>query len=292
MITRLGRYILGSYPPALYVPYALAWALGVSALFAVTDPRVHGWRLDGDAAIAAVTFVITLLLVRAVDDIRDLEYDRAHNPQRPLARGAVRVADLVTLIAVGSIAVLALNSGRGVVALMLAAQLGYTVLILVVDQKWRWPSGDALMLSSLVSLPVQVLLNLYLYAGVLHGAGLGPSEHGVLPLLAAIVAFVHVEYARKTTRNPAAGERSYVTLFGHNATAAIALVAAIVSVVLALVPMRVSTEWLLFVPLVFPAWGAYRFWHGGRSRWPVLTSVLFLLTTFGTYLVLGLVGVA
>ena len=298
MIARLGRYVRGSYPPAFYLPYALAWSLGMTALFAVADPRIPHWHLGGGAALAALTFAVDLLLMRAVDDVRDLDYDRTHNPARPLPSGAVRVSDLVVLIAVGTVLVLALNAGRGLAAVVLAAQLGYAFLLVIVDRVWHWPSGDDLVLSAWVNLPVQLLLNLYLYAGVLHEARLRPSWHAVLPLLVAVTAFLHLEYGRKVTRRPRPGERTYVALYGPTGTAVIAVVSATVSAALALVLVRpwaagnpgAGWAWLVLAPLVFLAFGGYRFWRVRTTTWPLLAAGLFLLTSFLAYLVVGLVG--
>ncbi|GAA3093053.1 hypothetical protein [Streptosporangium carneum] len=298
MITRLGRYVLGSYPPAFYLPYGVSWALGVTALFTLADPRVTAWSLDGGAAVAALTFAVDLLLMRAVDDIRDLDYDREHNPGRPLASGAVRVSDLVVLIVVGVVAVLALNAGRGVALVALAAQLGYALLVLVVDQRWHWPSGDAIALSAWVSFPVQVLINLYLYAGVLNQTGLAPSWHAVPALVVASTAFLHLEYARKVTRDLRPGERSYVVLWGADRTAVTAVISAVVSVVVALAltrpwgtgPAASPWGWLVVLPLAFVAFGADRFWRARTVRWPLLAAVAFLLTSFLLYLVVALLG--
>ncbi|MEV7013066.1 hypothetical protein [Streptosporangium sp. NPDC051022] len=298
MITRLGRYVLGSYPPAFYLPYAVSWALGVTALFTLADPRVTGWSLDGGALVAALTFVIDLLLMRAVDDIRDLDYDREHNPGRPLPSGAVRVSDLTVLIAVGAAAALVLNAGRGVALVALAVQLGYAILLLVVDRGWNWPPGDAVGLGALVSFPVQVLLNLYLYAGVLHRTGLTPSLLAVPVLVTVSAAFLHLEFGRKVTRDLRPGERSYVVLWGAQRTAVIAVACAVLSVTLTLVLTRpwgrgpgvAPWGWLAVLPLAFAAFGAYRFWRARTVRWPLLPAVLFLLTCFLGYLVVALLG--
>ncbi|MFC6083314.1 UbiA prenyltransferase family protein [Sphaerisporangium aureirubrum] len=295
---RLRRYVIGSYPPAFYLPYAVTWALGVSALVALADPRVGVWRPDGGALVSVLTFAITLLLMRAVDDIRDLEYDRVHNPGRPLPGGAVRVRDLGVLIAAGTAAVLALNAGRGVVLALLAAQLGYTLLLLAVDRRWGWPSGDDLGLSNLVSAPVQILLNLYLYAGVLQQEGLTPSPHAVPALLTATAAFLHLEYARKVTRVPRPGERGYAVAYGPDRTAVFAVVGAVVAAGLALaltrpwqhIPGAAPWGWLVLLPLLFVAFGAYRFWRTGTPRWPLLPPALFLLTTFLAYLAAAALG--
>ncbi len=295
MIARVGRYVRGSYPLAFYLPYAVAWSLGMTAAFTLGDPRIGVWRPDAGTLLTVLTFVVTLLVARAVDDLRDLDYDRVHNPGRPLPRGAARVRDLVALIAGCGTVALALNAGRGGVAVMVAVVLGYLVLILVVDQVWHWPSGDNLLLSNVVSLPVQVLLNLYLYAGVAHQAGIAPSWHAVLPLLVGVAAFLHIEYARKLTRRPADGERSYVTALGPARTGVVAVTAGVVATVLALALTRpwsatVPSGWLVLIPLVFLGYGAYRFWVVRTTRWPVLAAAAFLLSGFVSYLIIGLIG--
>ncbi|HEX4705126.1 MAG TPA: hypothetical protein VH352_23555 [Pseudonocardiaceae bacterium] len=291
MIARINRYVRGSYPPALYLPYAVLWSLGMTAAFALGDPRIPLWRPDFSTFRTVLTCCVVLLMVRAVDDLRDLEYDRVYNSGRPLPGGAVRVSDLVTVIAVCAGVALVCNVGRGGVEVALAVQLGYTVLILVVDRVAHWPSGDNLLLSGIVSFPVQVLLNLYLYAGVVHQAGLGPSWHAMLPMLVAVSAFAHLEYARKLTRTPAVGERSYVTALGPSRTGIVAVTAAVVAVVLGLV-LTAAMSWgrLVLIPVVFLGYGAYRFWLVRATRWPPLAAVLFPLTGFLTYLVVGLIG--
>ncbi|MER7128595.1 hypothetical protein [Streptosporangium saharense] len=289
MIGRLGRYVLGSYPPAFYLPYGISWAVGVTALFTLADPRVTGWRPDVGVLVAALTFAIDLLLMRALDDIRDLDYDREHNPGRPLPSGAVRVGDLAVLIGVGVVVLLVLNAGRGIALVALAAQLGYALLVLAADRLLGWPSGDDVVTGLLVSFPVQILINLYLYAGVLHQTGLGPSWHAVLPLLTAATAYLHLEFARKVTRELRPGERSYVTVWGVERTAVLSVVSAVVSVVVALTFTR-PWGWLVVLPLGFVVSGAGAFWRRRAVRWPVLPPALFLLSSFVLYLVVALLG--
>jgi 4-hydroxybenzoate polyprenyltransferase len=75
------------------VLFAVCWAYGVTGLFALTDRAA---ALGGPGtALAAPTIALDMLLMRIVDDIRDLPYDRAHNPDRPLVRGAVTVPALL-----------------------------------------------------------------------------------------------------------------------------------------------------------------------------------------------------
>lgn len=295
MIARIGRYVLGSYPPAFYLTYAVAWSLGVTAAFALGDPRIRAWRPDAGTVLTVLTFAVVMLLGRAVDDLRDLDYDRVYNPGRPLPGGAVRVRDLVLLIAACAAAATVLNAGRGGVWTMAIVIVAYPVLLLLIDQVFHRPPGDNLLLSGVVALPMQVLFNLYLYAGVVHQAGLAPNWHALLPLLVALTAFLHIEYARKLTRRPSRGERSYVVSLGTTRTGVVAVVAGTVATTLALVlthPWSQSAHWgwLVLLPLVFLAYGAYRFWVVRTTRWPLLAAAAFLLTAFATYLIVGLIG--
>ncbi|WP_431682744.1 hypothetical protein [Kitasatospora sp. KL5] len=299
MTARLGRYLAGSFPPLFYLPYALAWSLGGSALFVLADPRLTRWRPGWATVATTVTFVVLVLLMRAVDDLRDLDYDRVHHPRRPLASGAVRPRDLAVLIAGGALAVLALNAPRGAaVTAAAAAPLGYALLLLAVGLRWQWPPGDDLGFGALLGLPVQLLLNGYLGAGVLHDGGLSPGRHDLLPVLTAVAVFAHLEYGRKLTRSPAAGERSYVTVYGVGGTVAAALGGAVLSAALGLLltrpwssgPGAAPWGWLLLAPLGFAAYGADWFLRRRAVRWPAGAAALFLICTFLAHLAVALLG--
>ncbi|GAA1971574.1 hypothetical protein [Catenulispora subtropica] len=303
---RLRRYVRGSFPPAVYLPYALAWALGGTAMFALGQHGKHGQRgprgVDGVgtwqpgwATLATVaSFTVLLLMVRAVDDLRDLDYDRVHNPRRPLASGAVAVGDVGLLIGAGTVVVLLLNAPRGLALTGAATALLYLAVLLAADRLAHWPSGDALIVSALISLPVQLLLGGYLYATLLHDSHQSAGPAALLPLAAMLAVFTHLELARKTTRAPKPGERAYTTVFGVEATARAALGAAAVATVLALMltqPWNPGAQagWLVLLPAALPVRGALRFWRGGAERWPSADAGFYVLAAFTAFLVVDLV---
>jgi hypothetical protein len=295
VISRLIRYVRGSFPPAFYLPYAAAWALGVSALCALADPRIGRWRPGVSILISLLTMVVALLILRAIDDVKDLDYDLVHNPERPLPGGAVTVADLGALVAAGALIAVAANAAAGRAAeLLITGTLAYALLLLIAERALHWPPGNAVLLSALVSFPVQLLLNLYLYALVLHAARQGPSWHVLPALLVAVTAFMHLEYGRKITRRPRPGERSYVTVHGANGTAAVAVVCAAASTLLGLAltrPWAADGEpwgWITLATLAFPVYGADRFWRRRKARWPLAAAACFVLSSFAAYLVIGL----
>jgi hypothetical protein len=288
---RWARFVAGSYPPLPSVLFAVAWAYGVTGLFAAVDPRATHWRPDAGTAVAALTLAVDLLLMRALDDIRDLGYDRRFNPGRPLAAGAVRTRDLLILYAAGSAMLLVLNAGTPAALAVLAAQLGYGALVVAAHLRLRWPAGDDLVLSLLVSFPAQLLLHLYLYAGFLHGTGLAASRDVWVAIVIVVLASVHLELAKKITRAPLPGERTYVDVFGLAGTTAAALIAPAVSAALLLVSVQRSTgAWALpavlpLAPIVLSGW---RFRRTAATRWPTAAPALYLLLTFTGYFLLGL----
>lgn len=290
MIHRWARFVAGSYPPLISVLFALAWAYGVTGLFAVAQPHDPPWHPGAGTAVAAATLVVTLLLMRAVDDIRDLEYDRRFHPERPLASGQVRTRDLLVLFAAGAAAVLALNSDSPAALTVLAGQLAYCLLLLAADRWLHQPRGDNLLLSLLVSFPAQLLLHIYLYVRYLHDTSLGAGRGGVLAIAITVLATVHPELAKKITRCVKPGERSYVTVLGLAGTIAVALTAPVLSAALLLVGARAT--WALVplavLPLALPAAAGWRFWRTRAPRWHPAAPALYVLLTFAGYFILSL----
>lgn len=297
MIARLSRFIGGSYPLPFSLVYAAVLTLGATGLFAALDQRAHRWGPDVGTLVAVLTVAVDLLLVRAADDIRDLDYDRRQHPTRPLASGAVKVGDLLVLLGLGAPALPVLNAFNGAAAALVAAQLGYLGVLLAADRWLRWPSGDSVVLSLAVSCPVQLLLLCYLYAGYLGSTRLPPDGHGLLAIIVVALVLLHFELARKITRGVAPGERSYVTVFGPSGTAGVAIASAFAAMVVVLLAVRpwpagprldAGWTWVAVLPLVFPAVTAILFWRVGVPRWPVRLSLLYVQGSLLAYFLIGL----
>ncbi|GAB3058484.1 UbiA family prenyltransferase [Micromonospora schwarzwaldensis] len=292
MTGRWGRYVAAAYPPAVHLPFMLSWAIGLTALFAAVT-EVPRWRPDGGLAVTAVTLVVGMLLLRAMDDIRDHEYDRRHHPHRPLPAGVVRERDLMLLVALGAAALLLLNAGRGVVLAALAGQLGYAAVVITLDRVYGWPSGDRLALHLAVNLPIQPLLSIYVYAGFLHAQGRRPDLAGVLAIVAVTLSGVCLEFGRKATRRPRAGERTYSTVLGPWGTTAVALGAAVLATGIVLGLLRPwqsgaghAWGWLALAPLALPVAAASRF-VAGAPRWPVGPTIAYIPVMYASYLAVG-----
>ncbi|MEV4514715.1 hypothetical protein AB0K00_37875 [Dactylosporangium sp. NPDC049525] len=277
-------FIRGSYPLVPSVLFAVCWAYGVTGLFALTDPHGGAWRPGTGTALAALTIALDMLLMRIVDDIRDLPYDRVHNPDRPLARGDVSASVLLRWYAVVAIVLVAVNLHDPRAAAVIAVQLVYALLLLLPG-----PDPGRLVLTLALSCPVQLLLHLYLYLGYLRATG-GSFDAAFWPALAVVVlASLHLEVAKKITRAPRPGERTYVTTFGLRGTVVTALVAAAGAAVLLLAAARHPGPWTLLalVPVALPA---LAWWHFRRAeRWDARLAAYFLLASFATWAALAVV---
>jgi hypothetical protein len=298
MTARLYRFAVRANPPALYLPLTLLWATGLTGLLVVSAGPAHQWPRDAGVLLTAVTLFLAMLLLRALDDLRDLDYDRAHAPQRALPSGLVTVRDLVVLVSAGTVAVLALNAGRGAGLLVLAALACYTAVLIAVNVGLRWPASENLLLHLALNLPIQVLLSLYVYVSFLRANHLPLAATGLYATAAVVLAFLHLEFARKATRAPGPTERTYVHHLGLAGTLAAAAAAAVLSAALALAAARPWTAgspaygwgWLALAPLVVPVLGGWRFWRRRLPRWPARAALGFPLCTFLVFLAIGLLG--
>ncbi len=291
MIRRWARYALIAYPLHIQLPFTVAWAVGLTALFAGVTGAVDRWRPGPGLAITTVTVVVGMLLMRVLDDIRDQDYDRAHHPERPLPAGVVRERDLMTLAAVGATLLLLLNAGRGAVVLVLLVLSGYTAAVVAADRLAGWPDGDRPALHLAVNLPIQTMISLYVYAAFLRAEHGQPTATGLLAVVSATLGGLCLELGRKTTRAPRPGERTYVTALGPSGTSLSALGCAVAAAGLALAILRPwdpgapghGAGWLVLAPCALPAAAAARF-AAGSPTWPVTLTRFYVPTMYASFL--------
>lgn len=293
MITRLTRYAL-TYPLWFYAAVGLGWSYGLTSLFRAVHPTGDGPSAAGLAGTAA-TIALTHLLFRAVDDVRDLDYDRVHNPGRPLVTGAVRVSDLMLLFSLGMVALLLLNVPRGAPAAGYGAVCLYACLILGVEWRLRWPSPDRLLLQWLVNVPLQLLFGGYVYLGATGSPAAPPGGREAAVAAGFVLCVSHLEFARRLVRHPSPGARTYVHALGANGTAVAALACAVVATGLELVAIRPwspqggASGWLVLSALPVAVIAAVRFFRGAK-RWPLGLAVLYVLLSFAACAAIGLLN--
>jgi hypothetical protein len=145
-----------------------------------------------------------------------------------------------------------------------------------------------------VSLPIQPLLSLYVYASFLRAEQQGPNLAGLLAVVAVTLGGLCLELGRKTTRTPRPGERTYATALGPHGTSTAALAAAAAATAIVLLTLRpwqpgaagYGWGWLVLVPLALPAAAAARF-ATGTARWPVAPTLAYVPVMYASFLAVG-----
>ena len=150
----ISNFILTRYPPVLSSVYALAFGTGGIGLFAA----LAGDRITASAipllGIVTVTLLADLLIMRVIDDIRDQDYDRVADPQRPVASGAIQLRDLSTLTAACVTTIVAANLFFHAGMVVIVGQLLYAAAVLAVGQRFPATRGDNLVLNVLIGFTV------------------------------------------------------------------------------------------------------------------------------------------
>lgn len=193
--TRAGRlldYLQQLFPPAVYVPSGLASFFSIHFALQASwgiAPLQVSWR----ALLGAVSVVLITLLLRANDELKDAESDRAlareGDPKyrnRGLVTGHVREED---------ISALRLWVAGGVIALNLAiarpvalAGFAFAMAIVWLSAKWFfWPKiAGNLLLAFATHNPIAVAVGIYVISVFAAEYGVGAVNNQVA--LAALVA--------------------------------------------------------------------------------------------------------
>lgn len=185
------------YAPGLHLAFAAAWFLALAGTLRFVEGR-PGASFDLATLAAIATLFLVLFFLRVVDELKDLEYDRVHNPGRPLVRGAVTVRQLAAWLASTVAIVVTLNApiSGWLVAIAVADMAWGLALIAIERRSSRVRNG--MFLNLIVTYPVNVALSVYGYAFVLARSGGAPTTRGSLVILAFALAFLNYEILRKT----------------------------------------------------------------------------------------------
>lgn len=287
VLLRLSRFTKVMYKPH-YLLYGVLWVLALEATAALVTRPDEVWRPTGASWLRVVIVAFVLLYLRMVDEQKDLDYDRVHNPDRPLVTGAVTAADLrigMAVIAVGAVAASAALSIASAVAIAVVSAYGLGLWGLeVLSARVK----NDILVNLVVTYPVQLLVTAYV---VVSARDTGEVGAGWAPAAVALVfagAFLQFEFARKTSRRAQPGQTYYSNVLGANGSVAVAMAFVAVAVVADLLLARPWDQggprawvaWLPLVSAVVPLTGAVRFSRSGRADYPLLPAVGFILVLY------------
>ncbi|MEW1660312.1 MULTISPECIES: hypothetical protein [unclassified Streptomyces] len=288
------RFFSQRFPAPRYLAYVLLWPAGVLGTLAPLRPATTavgpGATAQGCAALAL--FVI-LFFMRAVDEIKDLDYDRQFHPDRPLVTGETDTATLRIYLAGSAALALTLSAAVSAAAVVTgAAIMAYSVLLLLLEktsERFResiWGN---------IAITIQLKTGLICYAALpaASGSAGAPPLPTALVVLSFLLAYLHWEIARKTLRARFAlpGEKLYSTACGARWSLAIATALMVTACFLRAVvtlqadagDVRPATLAVLAIPLALVAWGAVDFHRHSQRRHtaggPAFAAYLAFLAT-------------
>ncbi|MEC3955943.1 hypothetical protein VMT65_23110 [Nocardia sp. CDC153] len=288
-VGRIAKFTQVMYKPH-YLLYGILWVFALEGTAALlTNPAV-GWHPTGATAARIAIVAIVLLYLRMVDEQKDLDYDRIHNPDRPLVTGAVTATELraamatIALISIAGSLALSLRS-----AIAITAVLAYGLILWGLEQLSSTVRTN-ILLNLVVTYPVQLLVTAYV---VLSAIDTGEAAARGRVAWVAIVfagAFLQFEFARKTSHTPHPGEMYYSNALGGpgsaTASSACAVLAALCEITLAKPwnwhgPATII-GWIPLALTLIPLIGTYRFLRSKPADYPLLPAVLFILTLYLT----------
>ncbi len=286
-IVRIGRFTAVMYKPH-YVLYGVLWVLALEGTAALVSQPDSAWHPTGATVLRIVVVAFVLLYLRMVDEQKDLDYDRVHNPDRPLVTGAISAAELRAAMSVIAIGAIAASLTLSVIsALMIAAVLAYGLALWGLERLSATIRTD-IMANLAVTYPVQLLVTAYV---VLSAAGTGEVRATWKIAAVALIfagAFLQFEFARKTSRTPRTDEHFYSNALGATGSTAFGLLCAAIAAATDIALVQPWTHpsgqavvaWIPLVLLLLPIWGAVKFVRGSKPDYPVLPAVLFILTLY------------
>lgn len=292
---RLSRFVSATYAPGMHFAFASLWVLSLLGGLVSVESVVDTWVLDLRILLCVLTIFFGLFVFRAVDEIKDWDYDAVYNPDRPLVTGAVSRRDLVAYIAGTSILLLTINIFLSrILLIIICVDVSYGVFLVWLE-KHSNRVKDSVLLNLVVTYPVNVGLSVYTYVFFLGQFGGEATLAGVLTIVAFAAAFLHWEFCRKTfwTHHAREGMRLYSNVIGASGSSGMALVFAVLATgtMIGLIkPWACSgisavSGWLILFPLVFALLGQRRFY--GIQRQESYRNKAGVMVPFGTfYLVL------
>lgn len=261
-VSRMRTYFAEMYP----LPLRLVMAALVSVSFATLLARIHGIAVtDGWEYVALGCFSVfgSMLILRLMDELKDVDVDRALFPQRPLPSGRVCESDIRVSLAVAAALYVPAHAGARSALFSSAAVLGYSFLMF----RWFFVPGlmrPRLRLTLATHTPIVPLLFLHLLVLFAVAHGLTARTLRWAPSLLLIAGYWALVFAWEVSRKirSAGEEDAYVTysrLLGPRGAAALAGFAQTFALAATLLLFRSQALSWAFLGLVALGWAAALF---------------------------------
>lgn len=292
----IGAFLVERCLP-VYPIYLALWVVAVESMVVVVGDSSDPWRPSWDTALKILALNAAGAFLRMVDDQKDLDYDRVHNPDRPLVQGRITVRELRVAMVPAALIALALSAAVSVwTALLVGLILSYSLLL------WWAESRVPMVRDNPIVNLVAVVPAQFLATGFAMTGRPGVGDASWLQLATVPLVFtatiLHVELARKTTRVADVTDlRSYSQVIGPTASGALVLLFGLVAVFVDLLLTTPWTwagpwwpiAWLPLVAAVMPGISAWTFFVRRVSVHPRGLPTAFVIVFYLTILGQGLI---
>ena len=212
-VARFGYFVATRYAPLKYVPYCALWVASVQFVAARSFGDDAQLSLAGYLRTAAGAFLV-LLFMRVVDEWKDLDFDRVHNPDRAFSSGRVPLSDAPAYLLICATAAVLLQLGQVWQLWLSLIIMAYSVTLLYLER--RFPKfADSMFANIALSVQLKTMLIAYVIIGVLRARPHGWSAAFVV-IAAYLASYLHWEILRKIQWPSVAksGDRLYSTEAG------------------------------------------------------------------------------
>lgn len=186
------------FEPKLHILFSFLWSLSLFSVICSQYGLNYSNYKSLEIIVIPISFLLTLLFLRMIDEIKDFEYDKIYKPDRPLVTGMtsfkqIKVYCIITALIVSSLNLL-LNWKCSVVILSI---IGYGLFLMLLERKSK-KIRENIFLNLLVTFPVSSALNFYVLFYIVVIKDYTFNTNLLWVILSYVCIFLHFEFGRKT----------------------------------------------------------------------------------------------
>lgn len=291
---KLWRFCKDIYDPGVHLYFAANWYF---ALYGILGINHHAeYILSLSPLNVILSMFLILLYLRIVDEIKDFDYDKMFNPDRPLVKGSVTKKELHLYLLATVVVTVILNYRFGIsVLLLLLLEFIYGYSLILIEKRNKTIRED-MMINLLVTYPVNILISFYIFLVFTVEQNIHFAKHipwtkvDAFILIAFATCFLYYEFARKISwpSKAAEGQRLYSSVLGFWPSIGMAMTTGLAAMVFLFLAVKNWSPALLLIPLGYGLWRIQREKIGGKTRRPLtLSGSLFLGFFYGITIVLS-----
>ena len=259
-----------AFDPVLHFNYTVFWFLSLECLLILAGNSTSPWIINLKLFLGILSVFIMLFFFRAIDEIKDYEYDKEFNKSRPLVTGEVTRRELYIYIISVVLIIITINLYLSRVLLIIMLTDIFYSLILVLVEKRSDKLKNSLFLNLLITFPVNIILSVYICFFFFINYQVAPDVMAIGPLFAFVIAYLNYEFSRKTFwphQIISAEQRSYSGIIGVSGSLLLIILCGLIPVIVAffiIKPWQVNQitdliKWIILFPYVPLSLGLIRF---------------------------------